>query len=117
MRQLKKLPDDILLKIFGFDRLVSLSLSRCLPSANVDPGLADQLVNIGIALGVGNASFAIRRVAGSPLCQRGLHRINGPTLTLKKRRRLLRDREDIVRKIRDLPSFETFMKPMPFHTL
>jgi CHAT domain-containing protein len=85
----------------------------------VNPDLADRLATVGENLVATNASISTRGVSGpSPLdMEEDYENMVNSSPMFKKRRRLLRERQDIIAEIKNLPGFENFMEIIPFRIL
>ena len=82
------------------------------------PDLADRLATVNQDLVDVNASILAHRVAGSQLDEEEDHEhMDNFNPLIKKRRRLLRKRQDLTAAVKTLPGFENFMESVPFRTL
>jgi len=83
-----------------------------------NPDLADRLATMSQDLVEVNASILAHRVAGSQLDEEEDHEhMDNFSPLIKKRRRLLRERQDLTAAVKTLPGFENFMEFVPFRTL
>ena len=83
-----------------------------------NPDLADRLATVSQDLVEVNASILAHRVAGSQLDEEEDHEhMDNFSPLIKKRRRLLRERQDLTATVKTLPGFENFMESVPFRTL
>jgi CHAT domain/F-box-like len=86
----------------------------------VNPVLADRLATVSQDLVVVNASILAHRTVGPQLDEEDDHdhdHMDAFSPMFKKRRRLLRERQEIIAKIKLLPGFENFMEAVRFRTL
>ena len=82
-----------------------------------NPDLADRLATVSQDLVEVNASILAHRVAGSQLDEEDHEHMDNFSPLIKKRRRLLRERQDLTAAVKTLPGFENFMESVPFRTL
>ena len=83
-----------------------------------NPDLADRLATVSQDLVEVNASILAHKVAGSQLDEDEDHEhMDNFSPLIKKRRRLLRERQDLTATVKTLPGFENFMESVPFRTL
>ena len=77
----------------------------------MEPELADQLERVGQKLDAGNFSGSRMRAEEQNIGS------NSTEDAAKERRRLVAEWEGLLERIRRLPRFEHFLKPVPFHQL
>jgi len=85
---------------------------------SVNPDLADRLATVNQKLVATNASILDRQAVGPRLDEEEDHEhIDTFSPTSKEQRRLLRERQKIIARIKALPGFENFMEAERFRTL
>jgi CHAT domain-containing protein len=83
-----------------------------------NPDLAERLATVNQDLVDVNALILAHKDAGSQLDEEGDHEhMDNFNPLVKKRRWLLRERQDLTAMVKTLPGFENFMESVPFRTL